>query len=147
MSAPAYRPLDVLATLEALGVSKTLRDAFYEAAEDYPIMNIKQMNDAMRSAGLGVDDRVAVKKRMEGGPPPPTPPASAPASVHQEARPPHPLAPWCDCGRFEAECRCVRTMCPVCHVLCSNCIVLVVYTCENGSDGVMCSCSCARSFG
>lgn len=83
----SIRPLDVLATLEGIGVSKELRDAFFEAVEDYTVLSIKQLNDAMRSAGLSVDQRVAVKKSLESPPPPAAvPTVSVAAADHSEAR-------------------------------------------------------------
>lgn len=96
-----YRPLEVVAAMAALGVSKAHRDAFYEAAEDYTTMTSKQLNEAMRVAGLAVDERVAVKQRLEGGSPAPTPPATPgaaitapPASHHHEARRHYELVFW-----------------------------------------------------
>lgn len=84
MSEPAYRPEAVVAAMAALGLSTALRDAFYEATEDYAVLSIKQMNEGMRAAGLSVADRLAVKTQLGGGPaatPPPPPPA---LTDHQE---------------------------------------------------------------
>ncbi|MDR3409378.1 MAG: hypothetical protein P4L87_00265, partial [Formivibrio sp.] len=60
MSDPSYRPLDVVAAMAALGIHEDLQDAFYDAAEDYVTMNIKQANDALKAANLKTRDRMAV---------------------------------------------------------------------------------------
>lgn len=53
--------------MEELGIAEGLQDAFYEAAEDYTVMSVKELNEAMRAAGLSTKERAAVKKLLDGG--------------------------------------------------------------------------------
>lgn len=93
MSEPAYRPLDVVAAMAALGLSGDLRDAFFEATEDYALLSIKQMNEGMRVAGLSVGDRMAVQTQLGAAPTAPLSPDKghpfafgATPAAHQEVR-------------------------------------------------------------
>lgn len=68
MAEPAYRPLEVMAVLEAVGIAEGMQEKFFEATERSGTLSLDALADALKGAGLSVKERVAVKKQLEGGP-------------------------------------------------------------------------------
>lgn len=64
MHPSAYRLVDVVATLEAVGVQKEMLMSFWEATERSPVLTWTTLVDALVGAGISLPVRMAVMTRL-----------------------------------------------------------------------------------